>query len=107
MGIRTRSRLQKHCLTTTELLTAQEEAIKIKDRAMNDVNVTLTEAQLKANEITFAFGKETEVLTQAKANFGLDDNGVISYMSNQLYAKVDQLTVIAGEPAKISLKDEL
>ena len=100
-------RTQLVTIATTELLTAQEEAIKIKDRAMNDVNVTLTEAQLKANEITFAFGKETEVLTQAKANFGLDDNGVISYMSNQLYAKVDQLTVIAGEPAKISLKDEL
>lgn len=100
-------RTQQVTIATTELLAAEEEAIKIFDRANNDVNVTLTEAKLKADEIIFAFTKETEVLTQAKTSFGLDDNGVISYMANQLYAKVDHLTVVAGEPAKISLKDEL
>ena len=100
-------RTQQVTIARTELLAAQEEAIKIQDRANNDVNVTLAEAKLKADEIEYSFQKETEVLTQAKANFNLDDNGVISYKANQLYAKVEDLTVMAGEPAKTSLKDEL
>ena len=68
-------RTQQVTIANTELLAAQEEAMKIQDRANNDVNVTLTEAKLKADEIEYAFQKETEVLTQAKTNFNLDDNG--------------------------------
>ena len=100
-------RTQETTKANTELLAAREEATKILDKAYNDGNVTIIEASLKAQETKFAFEKEQEVLTQARDNFNLSPDGILAYMTNQLYAVASRLEVTAGEPAKISRKDEL
>jgi regulator of protease activity HflC (stomatin/prohibitin superfamily) len=100
-------RTQETTKAQTEQLAADEEARKIMDKAYNDGNVTIIEAELKAQETLFAFVKEQEVLSQAKSLFSLDANGVLAYMSNQLYASTPFLEASLGEPARISRKDEL
>ena len=100
-------RTQEITKAQTALLAALEEAHKILDGARNDANVTLTEANLKAQEITFAFEREALVLLEAKNTLNLTSNGILSFMANQLYASVPNLMVVAGEPAKLSRKDEL
>jgi len=100
-------RTQESTKANTELLAAQEEARKILDKANNDAKVALTLAELKAQETAFAFEKEKEVLLQAKADFKLGPNGILAYMTNQLYAKKRNLDVVMGEPAKISRKNDL
>jgi len=100
-------RNQEITKANTMLFTAEKEAEKIMNKAMNDVNVTLTLADLKAEETTYAFARETEIIKQAKLNFKLDTNGVLSYIANQLYAKAPNLMASIREPAQISVKDEL
>lgn len=100
-------RNQELTKATTALLAATEEAHKIMDTAVNDANVTLTEATLKAEEITFSFSTEADVIVRAKTGLNLTTEGVLAFMANRLYASVPNLRVSAGEPAKLSRKDEL
>jgi len=100
-------RLQETTKANTELLQATEEAKKILNAAHNTANVTLTQALLNAEETKFALEREAQVLVQVKQDFGLTTEGVLAYMSNQLYKSLPALKVTTGEPAKISLKDEL
>merc|ERR1712045_172798 len=90
-----------------ELFAVEAEARKILENAVNDVNVTLTAADLTAAQTIFTFEEETETILQAKETFNLDTNGVLSYVANQLYAETPTLRALIREPAKISLKDEL
>jgi regulator of protease activity HflC (stomatin/prohibitin superfamily) len=98
-------RSQATTMAQTALLSAQEEAKKILNTAHNEANVTLTEATLRAQEITFALTSEAQVLLRAKNSFNLTTDGVLAFMTNQLYETVPNLTVSAGEPAKLSRKD--
>jgi len=91
----------------TKLLTAKEEARKIKDTAINEAEVLLTEANLKAEETLFSFQKEAEALVEVKSALNLTSEGVLAYISNNLLAESSKLTVKAGEPARLSRKDEL
>lgn len=100
-------RVQQTTRAETEKQAAEQEAEKIMANAETGAAIILTEAQLKANETLFAFEKETQVLEQAKAKFNLTPNGVLAYMTNQLYASVEDLSVVVGEPARISRKDDL
>ena len=100
-------RTQETTKATTEKLAADEEARKILDSAYNTGNVTIIEANLKAQETLFAFSKETEVLLEAKDNFNLSPDGILAYMTNQLYSSAGGLDVTVGEPARISRKDQL
>jgi regulator of protease activity HflC (stomatin/prohibitin superfamily) len=100
-------RTQESTKAQTELLASREEARKILDKAYNDGNVTIIQADLKAEETTFAFQREQEVLVKAKEQFNLGPNGILAYMTNQLYASTRNLDVVVGEPAKISRKNEL
>lgn len=100
-------RNQELTKANTELFAVQAETKKILENAMNDVNVTLTEADLTAAQTIFTFAEETETIQQAKETFNLDTNGVLSYMANQLYADAPTLKAKIREPAKISLRDEL
>ena len=100
-------RTQETTKANTEKLAAEEEARKILDSAYNTGNVTLIEANLKAQETLFAFEKETEVLEQAKDSFNLTTDGILAYMTNQLYASTGSLAVTVGEPAKMSRKNLL
>jgi len=100
-------RKQELTKANTLLLAAQEETQKILEKAANDANVTLTEAELKAQQTTFSFQREKETIVQAMDNFNLTTNGVLSYLANQLYAKAPTLKAAIREPAKISQKDEL
>lgn len=95
-------RKQEITRAETELKTAQQEEIKILNTAYNQANVTILEAELKAQETLFAFEKEKEVLEESKKQFGLSASGILAYMTNQLYASLDKLEVTSGEPAKIS-----
>jgi len=100
-------RKQELTKADTELFAARDEARKILEKAANDVNVTLTEADLKAQQTTFAFQAEKETIKQAIDNFNLDTNGVLSYLANQLYAKAPTLKATIREPAQISYREEL
>ncbi len=100
-------RTQENTKAQTEFLAAKEEARKILDKANNDANVTITLANLKAEETAFAFAREQEVLVEAKETFSLGPNGILAYMTNQLYARTRNLNVALGEPAKISRKNDL
>ena len=100
-------RTQEVTKAQTQLLSAQEEAVKIMDTALNDANITLTRAALKAQETLFALETESNVLVRVKESLNLSTEGVLAYMSNRLYETASKLTVAAEEPAKLSRKDEL
>jgi len=100
-------RNQELTKANTELFAVQAETKKILDNALNDVNVTLTAADLTAAQTMFTFAEETETIQQAKETFNLTTNGVLSYMANQLYAEAPILKASIREPAKISHRDEL
>ena len=100
-------REQEITKANTLLFIAKETAQKILDAAINDANVTLTEARLKAEETTYAFQSEAEVLVSVKKMLNLTTDGVLAFMSNQLYQDATSLKVTAAEPAKLSRKDEL
>jgi len=100
-------RIQEKTKANTELLAAQKQAQMIMDSAYNEGNITMTLANLKAQQTLYMFGKETQALTQAQEFMVLDTNGVLSYMANKLYAKVPYLSATLGEPARISRKNLL
>lgn len=91
----------------TGLKAAQEEATKITDNANNTAQITLTQARLKAEEITYTLTRQTEALKHAQDNLGLDSNGILAYMSNQLYENARSLKATIGEPAVMSRKSQL
>lgn len=107
IALATNQRTQESTRAQTKLLAAQQEAEKILDKAYNDANVTIIEAELKAEETLFALEKERDVLVEAKEKFGLGPGGILAYMTNQLYGTAADLNVVMGEPARISRKDEL
>ena len=100
-------RTQNITKARTELNTAKEEARKISDRASNDANITLTEANLQAEETVYRFATEKIVLQGVRDTLGLSTSGLLAYLTNQMYASAPQLTVAAEEPVKLSRKDEL
>lgn len=100
-------RNQELTKANTEFLAAEQEAKKILDGAENDVNITITAALLKANQTLFAFEQETQTIVQAKEKFDLDNKGIISYLANELYAKVPNLKASVLEPVQISHREEL
>eukprot|EP00977_Amphora_coffeiformis_P028370 scaffold34938_cov261-Amphora_coffeaeformis.AAC.9 len=91
----------------TALNTAKEEARQIYDSAVNNANITLTEARLQAEETLFRYQTETTVLVGVRETLGLSTDGLLAYLTNQLYAEAPHLEVHAEEPAKLSRKAEL
>ena len=92
----------------TDLNTAKEEARKIYDSAQYDANITLTEANLQAEEISYRFETEKQVLLGVRDTLGLSTgNGLLAYLTNQLYAEAPELSVAAEEPVQLSRKVEL
>jgi prohibitin 2 len=77
----------------TEFKTSIEQARKIRDTAINDANIT--------------FSTEAQVLVRVKNSLNLTTDGVLAYLSNQLYASVQNLHVTVAEPAKVSRQQEL
>eukprot|EP00562_Extubocellulus_spinifer_P009969 CAMPEP_0178496186 /NCGR_PEP_ID=MMETSP0696-20121128/13973_1 /TAXON_ID=265572 /ORGANISM="Extubocellulus spinifer, Strain CCMP396" /LENGTH=340 /DNA_ID=CAMNT_0020124433 /DNA_START=792 /DNA_END=1814 /DNA_ORIENTATION=+ len=100
-------RTQETTKAGTELLSAAEEAKKINNTAINDADVKLTEARLRADEISFSYETEANVLSQVKADLGLTTQGLLAYMANRLYAEAPNLTVTASEPARLGRQSEL
>ena len=100
-------RTQNITKAQTDLNSAKEEARKIYDSAQNDANITLTEANLQAKETTYRFEIERAVLSGVRETLGLSTQGLFTYLTNQLYAEVPDLSVAAEEPVKLSRKDEL
>jgi prohibitin 2 len=100
-------RKQELTKAETELLRSIEEARKIKDTARNEAQVLLTEARLKAEETTFAFEKEAEIISEVKSSLNLTTEGILAYLYNSLLSEVDTLKITSGEPAKLSRSDEL
>eukprot|EP00980_Cylindrotheca_fusiformis_P006482 scaffold1377_cov126-Cylindrotheca_fusiformis.AAC.27 len=101
-------RRQETTRANTELLRAKEEARKILDTAVNEAEVLLTEARLKAEETLFAFEKEAEALVQVKEALGLSTDGVLAYMTNMLISEVSDSPIpsscfvqIAGLAARV------
>lgn len=100
-------RTQETTKAQTSLLAAQEEARIINNTAVNDAEILLTEAEIKAQETAFAFETEAGVFVSVKRALGLSTDGVLAYLSNRLYAGAANLKVSAAEPARLSRKDEL
>jgi regulator of protease activity HflC (stomatin/prohibitin superfamily) len=100
-------RKQERTKAGTQLLQAQEEARKILDTSINEAEVLLTEARLKAEETTFAFEKEAETIVEVKEALNLTTEGVLAYLANSLLAEVQNLKITTGEPAKLSRSNEL
>lgn len=101
-------RLQETTKASTELKEAQEEAKKINQTAHNEAAVLLTEANLQAQEIEYAFAKEAQVYSKVRADLNLTEEGLLAYITNRVYEGVDgKVKVNAAEPARLSWKDEL
>merc|ERR1712043_1407 len=100
-------RKQEVTKATTALLTAQEETKKILDTAINEAEVVLTEAQLKAEETLFSFEKESQTLVNVKNSLNLTTEGVLAYLANMLLSEASTLQVMTGEPSKLSRKESL
>jgi prohibitin 2 len=100
-------RKQEKTKAETNLLRAQEEARKIRDTAINEAEVLLTEATLKAEETIFSFEKEAETIVQVKQALNLTTEGVLAYLANTLLSEAQQLKITTGEPAKLSRSEEL
>lgn len=101
-------RSQETTKASTLLLAAREEAKKINNTAVTEAAVILTEANLRAQEIAFAFAAEAQVYAQVKADLNLTDEGLLAYVANRMYeGATGPVKVAAAEPAKLSWKDEL
>lgn len=100
-------RIQETTKARTDLLAAQEQARIINDTAVNEADIILTEARIKAQETTFAFATEADVIVQVKEKLSLSTAGVLAYLSNRLYEVAPHLKVSAAEPASLSRSEEL
>ena len=98
-------RTQETTKAQTTLLSAQEEARIINSTAYNDAEIILTEAEIKAEEITFSFETEASVIVMVKTYLKLSTEGVLGYMGNRLLAGAKSLKVATEEPARFSRKD--
>jgi regulator of protease activity HflC (stomatin/prohibitin superfamily) len=107
IGLAIAQRNQEVTKARTKLLAANEQARKILDTARNEANVTLTEANLRAEEIKFALEKEASVLFEVKQALNLTTTGMLSYQANQMYGKASNLHVSSQEPASMSYIDDL
>jgi len=106
----TLARNQRHQETTkakTQLLSAMEEARKINQTAVNNANIAVTEAELRAQEIMYAFETEATIVAKVRADLNLTTEGVLAYLANRLVEKAPQVVIKGAEPAPFSLKDEL
>merc|ERR1711862_72479 len=100
-------RVQEVTKAETQRKAAEEQAVKILETAANGANVTLTQANLKAEEILDAFEKESRTIVSVKESLNFTTQGILGYTANQLILTVPELKVTAQEPAKFSQKDEL
>lgn len=100
-------RIQEKTKADTEFKVAEKQYEILIDQAWNEGNITLIVADTYAQHTLYRFEKEMEVLSQAQAFLSLSTNGVLSYMANKLFATVPHLTVLTGEPARISRKNQL
>jgi regulator of protease activity HflC (stomatin/prohibitin superfamily) len=100
-------RTQEVTKAQTTLLAAREEIKIINNTAINEADIILTEARIKAQEITYALETEALAIVVAKTSLNLTSDGVLAYLSNRLYESVDNLRVTAGEPARLSRKENL
>lgn len=100
-------RSQETTKADTMFREAKEEAKRINDTATNEAEVILTEASLKAEETTFIYGREAEVLSDVKNTLGLTNEGLLAYMSNEFYGSVKELRVSLLEPVQSSWQTEL
>lgn len=100
-------RLQLTTKARTQLLSAREEAKKINDTAINEAEVLLTEAALKAEEIEISYRTEAEVIRGVKEDLGLTSEGVLAYMTTRMYSEAEGLEIVAGEPARLGRQNEL
>ena len=99
-------RSQEVTKAKTALLTSKEEARKINNTAMNDANVTLTQAKLKVEETIYAFETEAETLVSMKDTLNLTVAGVLGFLASDVLATVPVLKVMTGEPGKFSQKSQ-
>jgi prohibitin 2 len=100
-------RIQDITKANTTLLAAKEEARIINNTAVNDVGIIFTRAWKSAAEITYAFEREILVIAHIKENLNLTTNGILAFISKQLFEAVPNLRVTAAEPARLSRRDEL
>ncbi len=91
----------------TNLLLAEQSAVKIKDAANNEAEVLLTEANLKAQETISLFRGEADALVAAKNQLNLTEEGVLAHSLIVLLAEANSLKVTTGEPVRLSRKDFL
>ncbi|KAL3823166.1 hypothetical protein ACHAXA_010422 [Cyclostephanos tholiformis] len=91
----------------TNLLLAEQSAVKIKDAANNEAEVLLTEANLKALETISLFRGEADALVAAKSQLNLTEEGVLAHSLIVLLAEANSLKVTTGEPVRLSRKDFL
>jgi prohibitin 2 len=100
-------RTQETTKARTRLLAAAEEAKIINQTAVNDADLKLTEARLRAQEISFSYETEANVLQQVREDLALTTQGLLAYMANRLYAETPKLKVTSSEPAKLGRQSEL
>jgi regulator of protease activity HflC (stomatin/prohibitin superfamily) len=91
----------------TAYLTAKEEAKIINSTSVNTAEIMLTEALSKAQETTFAFATEANLMVSVQQSLGLTVDGVLGWLSNQLLASAPTLYVSTAEPASLSRKTAL
>jgi regulator of protease activity HflC (stomatin/prohibitin superfamily) len=91
----------------TAYLTAKEVAKIINSTSVNTAEILLTEAFSKAQETTFAFETEANLIVSVQQSLGLTVDGVLGWLSNQLLASAPTLYVSTAEPASLSRKTAL
>jgi len=100
-------RTQETTKAMTLLLSSKEEARKINQTAANNAAISIKEAELRAEEIKFAFETEAAIIAKVRENLNLTTEGVLAYLANRMVEKASALSIQAGEPARLSRKDEL
>ena len=92
---------------TTNLLIAEQSAVRIKDTANNEAEVLLIEVKLKAQETMYLLQKESDALVDVKNQLNLTAKGILAHSLIKLVAKANNLKVTMGKPVKLSRKDLL
>ena len=100
-------RKQNITQSETELLLAELEAQKILESAANDAELMIMEAKLAAQETLYAYEQEAAILLDIKDSLGLTTEALLAYTATMLIEETSRLSLSAGEPARLSRKDEL
>jgi len=101
-------RTQETTKARTQLLSAKEEARKINNTAVNNALVLTTQAGLRAQEISYTFDTEAQILSNVKAQLNLTTQGLLAYIANRLIeSEKTSVKLQATEPASLSVRDEL